>query len=380
MAAPMPRVPPVTNATRAMIPSLTSSWPGLSRPSTSCLLELKGVDVPHKAGHDDYWALDRGALAFHAHRNAHAAADAQGGEAFLGVALPHLIKQRHQHPGAGRADRMADGDGAAVDVDLAGIPAEVLVDGASLRRERLVGFDEVEVAAVPAGLLQRRARGRDRAGAHDLRIDAGLRPRHDTGERRLAEFLRFARRHQDNGGGAVIDARRISSGDRAFLVEGRPQLADRFERGAVLGIYVGIDHDIAFAALDRHRRDLVLELAGLLRGFGFVLRLDREFVLLGAGDLPLLGDVLGGVAHVVAVEGVPQAVPDHRIDHLEIAHLHARAQIGAVRRDAHGLLAAGNHDVGIAVDDSLIAERHRAQPRAAQLVDAPGRRLDRNAG
>src|SRR5580700_10470932 len=206
MAAPMPRVPPVTNATRAMIPSLTSSWPGLSRPSTSCLLELKGVDVPHKAGHDDYWALDRGALAFHAHRNAHAAADAQGGEAFLGVALAHLVEQRHQHAGARGADRMADGDGAAVDVDLAGVPAEVLVDGAGLRREGLIGFDEVEIADIPAGLFQRGARCRDRAGAHDLRIDTGLRPRHDAGERCLAELLRLARRHQDNGGGAVIDA------------------------------------------------------------------------------------------------------------------------------------------------------------------------------
>ena len=44
------------------------------------------------------------------------------------------------------------------------------------------------------------------------------------------------------------------------------------------------------------------------------------------------------------------------------------------------LLAARDHDLGIAVEDRLIAERHRAQARAAQLVDAPGRDLDRNAG
>src|SRR5262245_12643821 len=72
-------------------------------------------------------------LPFHAHRDAHAAADAQRGEAFLGVALLHLVEQRHQHPPTGGADRMADGDRSTIDVDLAGIPAEVLVDRAGLR-------------------------------------------------------------------------------------------------------------------------------------------------------------------------------------------------------------------------------------------------------
>jgi hypothetical protein len=30
-----------------------SSWPGLSRPSTSFLLDGKDVDARHKAGHDE---------------------------------------------------------------------------------------------------------------------------------------------------------------------------------------------------------------------------------------------------------------------------------------------------------------------------------------
>ena len=109
-------------------------------------------------------------------------------------------------------------------------------------------------------------------------------------------------------------------------------------------IFVGVDDHVALAGLDGHRRDLVLEFAGLLRGFRLVLRGDRELVLLLARDLPLLGDVLGGGAHVIAVEGVPQAVLDHGVDHFERAHLHAVAQMRAVRRHAHGFLAAGDHD------------------------------------
>ena len=52
----------------------------------------------------------------------------------------------------------------------------------------------------------------------------------------------------------------------------------------------------------------------------------------------------------------------------------------AVRRLAHALLAAGDDDLGIAVADRLIPERDGAQPRPAELVDAVGRHLERNAG
>src|SRR6478672_11044257 len=108
--------------------------------------------------------IDIGLLSLHAHGDAHAAADAERGETFLGVPLLHLKEQRGQHARAGRTDWMADRDGAAIDVDLAGVPAEVLVDRAGLRRERLVGLDQIEVLDLPAGLLERRTRGRDRAG------------------------------------------------------------------------------------------------------------------------------------------------------------------------------------------------------------------------
>src|SRR5688572_5720355 len=69
-------------------------------------------------------------LALEAHGDAHAAADAQCRKALLGVALLHLEQEGGQDSRAGRADRVADGDGAAIDVDLAGVPAEVLVDRA----------------------------------------------------------------------------------------------------------------------------------------------------------------------------------------------------------------------------------------------------------
>src|SRR5216683_2857647 len=88
----------------------------------------------------------------------------------------------------------------------------------------------------------------------------------------------------------------------AVLGEGGAQLTDAVERGAVLGKFIGVDDDVALARLDDDGRDLVLEPPGLLGRFRPVLRADREFILLLTGDLPLPGDVFGGVAHVVAVE------------------------------------------------------------------------------
>ena len=55
--------------------------------------------------------------------------------------------------------------------------------------------------------------------------------------------------------------------------------------------------------------ELGVEGAGLLGLLGLLLGAGREGVLLLAGDLPFLRHVLGGVAHVIAVEGIEQSHP-----------------------------------------------------------------------
>src|SRR3546814_19369153 len=75
-----------------------------------------------------YPTLFRSSVALDAHGDAHAAADAQRNETLAGVAPLHLVEQRRQHPRARRADRVADGDGPAIDVDDVGVPAEFLAD------------------------------------------------------------------------------------------------------------------------------------------------------------------------------------------------------------------------------------------------------------
>ena len=173
--------------------------------------------------------------------------------------------------------------------------------------------------------------------------------------------LRFGGRHHHQRRRAVVDARGVAGRHRAVLGEGGPQLGDGFVGRAGADVLVVGDDDVALAARDGHRDDLVLEPAGLLRRLGLVLRSDGEIVLLLAADLPLGGDVLGGGAHVITVEGVHQPVLDHGVDELHLAHLHAVAQMRGVRRERHRFLAAGDDDLGVAVDDLLQAERDGAQ-------------------
>ena len=131
---------------------------------------------------------------------------------------------------------------------------------------------------------------------------------------------------------------------------------------------------------DRHRHDFILEPAGLLRRLRLVLGGDGEAILVLAADLPLSGDVLRRVAHVIAVKGVDEAVLQHGVDELQFPHLHPAPEIGRVGGERHRLLTAGDDDVGVAVGDLLQSERNGAQAAAAQLVDAERRLFLRNAG
>src|SRR5690606_2490846 len=248
-------------------------------------------------------------------------ANAERGETLLRVAALHLVDQRRQNASTGCADRMTDGNGATVHVDLIRIPANTLVHRARLCSESLVGFDDVEVLGCPARLLQRLRGSRYRAGSHDGGINASMGPGNNTGKRLDTALLGFGSAHEHHSGSTVIDARRVAGSHGAGLVERRAQLGNALQRSALADVLVLVDDRIALLALDGDSDDLVLELAGLLRGLDLVLRREREVVLILAADLPLTGDVLSSGAHVVVIESIPEAVLDHRIDERDVAQL-----------------------------------------------------------
>src|SRR5690606_35598403 len=77
------------------------------------------------------------------HRHALAAADAHRLQGELLVVELQRVDQRGGDPGARHAEGVADGDGAAVDVQLLQRDAEVAVGGDHLGGERLVDLDQV---------------------------------------------------------------------------------------------------------------------------------------------------------------------------------------------------------------------------------------------
>ena len=165
----------------------------------------------------------------------------------------------------------------------------------------------------------------------------------DAGEGGEAAALGLGGGHDHEGGGAVVDAARVAGGDGAVLAEGGAELGHAFDGGVVADVFVVGDHGVTLAALDGDGDDLVLEAAGFLGSAGLLLAgLAANSSWCGAGDLILGGDVLCGGAHVVAVEGVPEAVFDHGVDEAEVAHLLAGSEVGGVGGLAHALLAAGD--------------------------------------
>ncbi|MCY1372156.1 hypothetical protein D9M69_593420 [compost metagenome] len=84
---------------------------------------------------------------------------------------------------------------------------------------------------------------------------------------------------------------------------------------------------------------------------------------------------------MVVVEGVGQAVVDHAVQRLGVAH--AQAGTGGredVGRQAHALLAAGDDHLGVAAADRLDAQVQGLEAGAAELVQGHGRHRVGQAG
>src|SRR5471030_829518 len=99
--------------------------------------------------HGGHCVLDE----FDCHGGGFAAADAQAGDAALAASFAQGADQRHQDARAGSADGMAQGAGAAVDVDLLVLQTVLLHRRHGHDGEGFVDFVQVHRARAPAGLV-----------------------------------------------------------------------------------------------------------------------------------------------------------------------------------------------------------------------------------
>src|SRR5206468_12861798 len=107
--------------------------------------------------------------AFDSEGDAVPAAQAERRDTAFQVAALQRIDQRGEHAAAARSDRVAERDGAAVDVDAVAIDAELVEHRHRLDREGFVELEEVDVLQIPAGFFGDAAHGFDGCHEHELR-------------------------------------------------------------------------------------------------------------------------------------------------------------------------------------------------------------------
>jgi hypothetical protein len=122
-------------------------------------------------------------------RDALAAADAGRGDSVAQPRALGLAREREREPHAGRPQGMADGDGAAVDVELGLVDAEFARARHHLRAERFVDLETIDIRKLEAGALEHGLDRRHRADAHDFRRHAHGGAGENARERGLAAAL-----------------------------------------------------------------------------------------------------------------------------------------------------------------------------------------------
>ena len=224
-----------------------------------------------------------------------------------------------------------------------------------------------------AGALEGLARGRDRSKAHDRRVHAGNRGRHDP--RKGLGAVECAVRSEEQRRRAVIETARVARGDAACLGRERRCEAGQFFEGRVWArMFVGA-HRRAPAGPSGHfdRHDFIVEDAvadGLSRA---PLALEREGVLRRSRDPVLAGDLLGRHAErdrpCLGHPGVREAPPDGGVgDRGRPAVPRGPRFEHHVWRAGHALHAAGHEHVAFVRPDSLRGDRDRAKAGSAQPV------------
>ena len=279
-----------------------------------------------------------------------------------------MDESRHQLGAAG-AERVAERDRAAVDVELLRVGPGMLEPCQRHARKGLVDFVEVDVGHGHPGALERTVGGEQRLFEHDHRIAGGDGEVVDARQR--GEAVRLERRfaHHQHRRGTVADLARRSRGDRAI---GREQLdaRDAFQRRIETDAFIDGVQLGAFGGLDFHRHDLALEGAGLGRGNRAFVAGEREAIEIVLGEAVLLDDHLG--AHELAEldAGILGLQLGRHV--VAEAFLHVEGGVRAHRHAAHAFHAAGDHHILHAAHDGLRGELDRLLAGTALTVDGDG--------
>src|SRR5215469_17720806 len=170
-----------------------------------------------------------------------AAADAHGDQGVVAAGAVQFVQRLDGQDRSGGADRVAEGDAAAVGVGLVRRQPELSGHGERLGGEGLVQLDHVDLVELHPGPVEHLAHGGRWAHAHDPGLDPGVAVGDQAPERGVPVPLGEGRVGQHHGGGGVVDPGRVARGDGAALGELRLELGQVVHRHVRPDVLVGVD-------------------------------------------------------------------------------------------------------------------------------------------
>ena len=202
---------------------------------------------------------------------------------------------------------MADGDRAAVGIDLLVGDTQLAHTVERLRSERLVELHDVDVFYLQSVSRQELGHREDRAYAHLFGPATGNRETAEHAHRLYVELLGSLGRHQHGGRSTVAHLAGVAGCHAAVFFKHRLERRQSLERGGrtVALVVINVDlHHLGLASLlvflcpgGRQGSDLFGHDARLERRRVALLAAQRESVLVLARDVVALSHYLGRVAH-----------------------------------------------------------------------------------
>src|SRR5215470_12787567 len=156
-------------------------------------------------------------------RNALPAADAHRRECITATGPPELIERLHGEDGTGSANRMAEGDAAAVGVRFVGWEPELADNGERLRSEGLVDLEHIDFLNLKTGAVEHLLYGGNRAHPHDPWLNPGVAIAHQPSQRpepAVAGERRVREHHRSRG---IVDPGCVTCRNRAAIGERGPK-------------------------------------------------------------------------------------------------------------------------------------------------------------
>lgn len=294
---------------------------------------------------------------------------ADGSDALL--TLLQSVHQGDDNSGTRGTDRVTEGDGTALDVDLGPVQTEHPFSRDAHHGKGLVEFPEGDLVLGHTGILESKGYGEGRGGGEVDGSTSGVGEAENLGKRLQAFLLHNLARSQDDGGSTVVEGGRVGSGNGPVLLDKDRSDGPKLVLQKLLVLLVLLDHDISLSALDGDGRNLIGKRVGGPRFLGAGVGRETKVVLVFTGDLELGGGVFGTVAHGELVVHVKETVDDERVLGLKVA------ERGCLTGDkegslGHALHTTGDHDTPLAKLDVLGGKHNGLHTTGTDLVDGGG--------